>query len=84
MPTRLSQLPPYHPSAPPTTEPVPASVRRLDDLLNARIARATSDAALRAAWTEKVRIKRQLSSLPTDGVDACARALMRELLSNAA
>jgi hypothetical protein len=57
---------------------------RLDRVLNDRIGRARDDGEIRAAWKQKVAIKRTLALLPADDVESHAARYVAELMTAAA
>jgi hypothetical protein len=59
--------------------PVPAAIRRLDVILNARVGNAASESEQTDWLRLKMRIKRELVALPDAEIAAAADAVLRRL-----
>ena len=55
-------------------------VRQLDELLNLRVATASTDQELNACMREKLAIKRHLASLPESHIEGAAAAAIEQLI----
>ncbi len=69
------------PESLPDDHPAPdwPSVVALDNVLNSRVARATTDAEQHVAMQLKAAVKRQLSRLPDEAIEAAAKDLLRDV-----